>query len=127
MLRRNGTGGALELRRCIRAVIGGSVGWRVEERNGGRRKVLIIFESRLNDKRSTERMDQRRMGLYWILDEIIYIRVDGNLEIGGLKCHKYRAGGGGWLWNEERENAETISRRYKSLSGTRRVRLIIDK
>lgn len=73
------------------------MGWRVEERNGGRRKVLIIFESRLNDKRSTERMDQRRMGLYWILDEIIYIRVDGNLEIGGLKCHKYRAGGGGWL------------------------------
>lgn len=96
MLRRNGTGGALEqLRRCIRAVIGGSVG---ESKNGTEEEGFNYFRKPFNDKRSTERrMDQRRMGLYWILDEIIYIRVDGNLEIGGLKCHKYRAGGGGWL------------------------------
>lgn len=31
----------------------------IESKNGTKRKVLIIFESRLNDKRSTE-MDQRR-------------------------------------------------------------------
>lgn len=76
MLRRNGTGGALELRRCIRAVIGGSVGWRVEERNGGRRKVLIIFESRLTIN------DLRRGG--WIKGGWAYIGYWMKLFIFGL-------------------------------------------